>query len=289
MLKHVISLIRVKHWIKNCLIFLPAFFGGVIKEPEVLKNLLLIFLCFSFTASLVYVFNDLMDLEKDKVHPKKKNRALASGNLSVKQAYILFAAIFLIVVLLSTLLPVNVVIITAIYLIINILYSLGLKKVPILELFIVAVGFLFRIFIGGFGAEVEPSKWIVMLTFFGALYIVITKRKGELLNIEADNSRDVLKQYSLEYLNLAMIILATVSIVAYIMYTVEPDVISRFATDKIYLTSFIAIFILLRHLQQTIKFNKTESPVEYLYKDKVNLIAILVWLLVFYILIYNYK
>lgn len=286
MIKHIINLIRVKHWIKNLLIFLPAFFGGVLNEYDNLLVIILAFVFFSFVASLVYVFNDILDLDKDKLHPVKKNRALASGLLSIKTAYLIIFLIISLLVVISFLLPINVILITSIYLFINIFYSLGIKKIPILELFIVASGFVFRILVGGFASDVEPSKWLVMLTFFGALYIIISKRRGELLNAKEERGRDVLKNYSLEYLNLIMIILVTVSIMAYIMYTVEPEVILRFSTDKIYLTSFVLIFILLRHLQQTIIFNKTESPVEYFYRDKINLIAVFIWLLAFYILIY---
>lgn len=286
MIKHIINLIRVKHWIKNLLIFLPAFFGGVINEYQNLLEIGIAFLYFSFAASLVYVFNDIIDIENDKFHPEKRNRALASGVISIKTAYVLIFIIVSLLIGVSFLLPINVILVTSIYLLINVFYSLGMKKIPILELFIVAIGFVFRILIGGFASEIEPSKWIVMLTFFGALYIVISKRRGELINAKEGNGRAVLQHYSLEYLNLAMIILVAVSIMAYIMYTVEPAVIFRFTTDKIYLTSFVVIFILLRHLQQTIIFNKTESPVEYFYKDKINLMAVFIWLLIFYVLIY---
>ncbi len=286
MIKHIISLIRVKHWVKNVLVFLPAFFGGVIKDKDALAILVITFVFFSMAASLVYIFNDLLDIEKDRLHPKKKNRALASGAISKNAAIGIIAVILVVLGSVSLLLPWQVVVTTAIYLVLNIMYTLGLKQTPILELFIVASGFVFRIFIGGFAVDVEPSKWIIMLTFFAALYIILSKRRGELLNAEAVNSRAVLKHYTIDYLNLAMIVLVTISIMSYIMYTVEPAVIERFGTDKIYLTSFIVIFILLRHLQQGIIFNKTESPVEYFYRDKINLLAILIWLFTFYALIY---
>jgi len=286
MIKHIISLIRVKHWVKNVLVFLPAFFGGVIKDKDALAILVITFVFFSMAASLVYIFNDLLDIEKDRLHPEKKNRALASGAISKNAAIGIIAVILVVLGSVSLLLPWQVVVTTAIYLVLNIMYTLGLKQTPILELFIVASGFVFRIFIGGFAVDVEPSKWIIMLTFFAALYIILSKRRGELLNSEAINSRAVLKHYTIDYLNLAMIVLVTISIMSYIMYTVEPAVIERFGTDKIYLTSFIVIFILLRHLQQGIIFNKTESPVEYFYRDKINLLAILIWLFTFYALIY---
>ena len=287
MLKHIISLIRIKHWVKNVLIFLPAFFGGVIQNNYNIITLFYLFLYFSISASLVYILNDLIDVEKDKLHPQKKHRALASGAISKRSAYVLIILIILILSICSYYLPIKVVYVTCIYLVLNLLYSFYLKTIPILELFIVALGFTFRILIGGFGVEVEPSKWIIMLTFFAALYVILSKRRGEILNNEALNTRKVLSSYTEAYLTHAMIIVLSVSVLAYIMYTVEPSVIKQFSTDKIYMTSVFVILALLRHLQQTLVYNKTESPVKYLFKDKLMLIIILMWFINYYILIYN--
>ena len=287
MLKHIISLIRIKHWVKNVLIFLPAFFGGVIQNNDNIITLFYLFLYFSISASLVYILNDLIDVEKDKLHPQKKHRALASGAISKRSAYVLIILIILILSICSYYLPIKVVYVTCIYLVLNLLYSFYLKTIPILELFIVALGFTFRILIGGFGVEVEPSKWIIMLTFFAALYVILSKRRGEILNNEALNTRKVLSSYTEAYLTHAMIIVLSVSVLAYIMYTVEPSVIKQFSTDKIYMTSVFVILALLRHLQQTLVYNKTESPVKYLFKDKLMLIIILMWFINYYILIYN--
>lgn len=285
-MKNIFSLIRVKHWVKNLLIFLPAFFGGEILSSETTLLLLIIFLYFSLSASFVYVINDLIDLKKDKLHPQKKNRVLASEKISIRFAFFLLIGLFTIISIISFKLPFEVVIITGIYILINVFYSFLLKKIPILELFIISLGFVLRILIGGYGSDVEPSKWIIMLTFFISLYIILSKRRGELLNKKAKNSREVLKEYTVEYLTIAMVIMVTISIVSYMMYTLEPLVIDRFSTDKIYITSFIIMFILLRHLQQTIVFNKTESPVEYFFRDKMNFIAVLILIFTFFTLIY---
>ena len=235
----------------------------------------------------MYILNDLIDIEKDRLHPQKRHRALASGAISKKRAILLIVIIVISLSIFSFYVPVEVVYVTSIYLVLNVLYSFYLKTIPILELFIVALGFVFRILIGGFGVEVEPSKWIIMLTFFAALYIILSKRRGELLNKEALNTRKVLSAYTVEYLTHAMIIVLSVSVLAYIMYTVEPSVINQFSTDKIYMTSVFVILALLRHLQQTLVYNNTESPVKYLFKDKLMLVIILMWFINYYILIYN--
>ena len=287
MMKQIIKLIRVKHWVKNILIFLPAFFGGVIHDIKNIEILLLTFTYFSLSASLVYVVNDFIDINKDKLHPEKKKRPLASGKITKSGAIGLVIFFLLILCILSFYVPIKVVTVTGVYLIINLLYSFYLKAIPIIELFIIALGFVFRILIGGFAVVVDPSKWIIMLTFFAALYIILSKRRGEILNNEALKTREVLNHYTEAFLTNAMVVVLSISVMAYIMYTVEPSVIKQFSTDKIYITSIFVILALLRHFQQTLVYNNTESPVKYLFKDKLMLIIILLWFINYYILIYS--
>ncbi|QHI35239.1 Decaprenyl-phosphate phosphoribosyltransferase [Kordia antarctica] len=282
----VLHLLRIKHWIKNILIFFTAFFGGELLEISNLKTLAFVFIYFSFTASLVYVVNDLKDVEKDKLHPEKKNRPLASGAISKTHAYILIALITAALGIASFYVPLYVFYVTLIYFILNILYTLWLKHIAIIELFIISLGFVFRIIIGGFAVSVVPSKWIIMLTFFMALYVIIAKRRGELLHTTNNQTRKVLASYSEQYLSSAMILVLGVSIVTYIMYTIDEQIITRFNTDKIYITTIFVVLAMLRHLQQTFVHNNTESPVKYILKDKLILIIILMWLSSFYFLIY---
>lgn len=283
---HVLHLLRIKHWVKNILIFFTAFFGGELLEVSNLQMLAFVFLYFSFTASLVYIINDLKDVAKDKLHPEKKHRPLASGKISKTQAYLLIVVIAVVLGIASWYVPVYVFYITLTYFILNILYTFGLKHVAILELFIISLGFVFRILIGGFAVSVVPSKWIIMLTFFMALYVIITKRRGELLHVTNRETRKVLTSYSEQYLSSAMILVLGVSIVTYIMYTIDVEVVNRFKTDKIYITTIFVVLAMLRHLQQTLVYNNTESPVKYLLKDSLILIVILMWLSSFYFLIY---
>jgi decaprenyl-phosphate phosphoribosyltransferase len=283
---HVLHLLRIKHWIKNVLIFFTAFFGGELLEISNLKTLVFAFLYFSFTASLVYIINDLKDVEKDRLHPEKKSRPLASGVISKTQAYILIAIIIAILGIASFYVPLYVFYVTLTYFILNILYTLWLKHIAIIELFIISLGFVFRILIGGFAVSVVPSKWIIMLTFFMALYVIIAKRRGELLHTTNNQTRKVLASYSEQYLSSAMILVLGVSIVTYIMYTIDEQVITRFNTDKIYITTIFVVLAMLRHLQQTFVHNNTESPVKYILKDSLILIIILMWLSSFYFLIY---
>ncbi|WP_046755602.1 UbiA prenyltransferase family protein [Kordia jejudonensis] len=282
----LLHLLRIKHWIKNILIFFTAFFGGVLLEMSNLKILAFVFLYFSFTASLIYIINDLKDVEKDKLHPEKKNRPLASGAVSKTQAYVLIGFLLIALGIASIYVPLQVFYVTLAYFILNILYTFWLKHIAIIELFIISLGFVFRIIIGGLAVSVVASKWIIMLTFFMALYVIIAKRRGELLHSTANKTRNVLAYYSEQYLSSAMILVLGVSIVTYIMYTIDEDVISRFDTDEIYITTIFVVLAMLRHLQQTFVHNNTESPVKYILKDHLILIIILMWLSSFYFLIY---
>jgi len=279
------DLFRIKHWIKNLIVFFPAFFGGVLFNQSNLFQLSISFFYFSLAASTVYLFNDLIDYNQDKLHPKKKERPISSGKISVRNSIIILIVMYITLILGSFIIDESVIVITIIYVFMNILYTLFIKEIPIIELFIVAIGFVLRILLGAFTVEVVPSKWIIIVAFFIALYLIVTKRRGEFLNTNF-SARKVLKQYNIEFLNSLMYITLTLSLISYLMYTLEVNVSERYHSDYIYITTIFVVLILLRHLQQTIVYNKTESPIQYFYTDKINFIAIIGFLITFYFLIY---
>jgi len=279
------DLFRIKHWIKNLIVFFPAFFGGVLFNQSNLFQLSISFFYFSLAASTVYLFNDLIDYNQDKLHPKKKERPISSGKISVRNSIIILIVMYITLILGSFIIDESVIVITIIYVFMNILYTLFIKEIPIIELFIVAIGFVLRILLGAFTVQVVPSKWIIIVAFFIALYLIVTKRRGEFLNTNF-STRKVLKQYNIEFLNSLMYITLTLSLISYLMYTLEVNVSERYHSDYIYITTIFVVLILLRHLQQTIVYNKTESPIQYFYTDKINFIAIIGFLTTFYFLIY---
>ena len=236
---------------------------------------------------MVYIFNDLRDYENDKLHPSKKNRPIASGAISKGFAKIVLLILLILAASLSYFLKFGeeVLIVLGIYITSNILYSLYLKKVPIIELLIVTIGFVLRIIIGAATVSITPSKWIIIVTFFIALYLVITKRRGEFTNNKS-SSREVLKSYNLAFIDAIMYISLTASLISYLMYSVEINLSERFHTDYIYVTTVFVVIILMRHLQQTLVYGKTESPISYFYSDAINFVSIIGFLLTFYFLIY---
>lgn len=281
-----LRLIRIHQWVKNLFVFLPAFFSGRLLEIEVFKESLFAFFLFSFTASIIYIINDYNDIEKDKLHPEKKSRPLASGAIRKSAALLLLIPLLLAVVLGCYLyLDYAAVIVLASYFIMNLLYTYYLKNIPIIDVNIIGVGFVLRVLFGGFVAAILVSKWALLLTFSLALILALGKRRGELVLL-SEGPRKSLQGYTVEFLNIALTIAIAITLVSYIMYAVSEQVLLSFGSDYIYVTTLFVLMGLLRYLQQTIVFNKTESPTKFLYKDTFVQVMVLLWIASFFLIIY---
>lgn len=284
----VIKLIRVRQWVKNLFIFIPSFFAGQIFEPGAVMPLLLGFLCFSLVASSIYVLNDYRDREVDRIHPEKRNRPLASGavNLSTAWAVMMLFSIagFFISYLLD---PVFFWIIVA-YFVMNVAYSMGLKHIPIVDLFIVSFGFLLRIYGGGAIANISITHWLSVMILLLALFLIVAKRRDDiLLQMENGNClRKSSQSYNLEFINSCLTLISAVVIVAYIMYTVSPEVTERFESDNLFLTTVFVIAGMMRYLQITFVEKNSGSPTTIFVRDKFILLTIVGWIFSFYIIIY---
>lgn len=277
----MIKLLRLHQWIKNLLLFVPVFFAGKIQDIDLLMDISIAFLAYSLMASAVYILNDYFDIERDKLHPKKRFRPLASGEVSKNQAKVGFLILFFSSLIISYFIHVNLMIILSIYLIMNVLYSVRLKHEPLIDITILASGFLLRIFAGSMPFDIIVSKWLVIMIFLSAMFIGIAKRRGELILENKAVTRQSLKGYNLQFIDLTMVMMATITIVCYIMYTVSEEVVARIGSDYIYLTTFFVILGLLRYLQQTIVFESTEAPVKFFLKDRFVQVCILLWVIVF--------
>jgi 4-hydroxybenzoate polyprenyltransferase len=270
-------------------IYLPLFFGLKIFDPNMLLRTTIAFLIFSLAASAIYIFNDIYDLGEDRQHPKKKNRPIAAGLVSIKQALVLMTILLLTSLSGSYLLDINYFLLIGLYLLINICYSIKLKHIVILDVVLIAIGFVIRIFVVGVLTDVPISMWIVIMTFLTALFIALAKRREDVLINEqiGTKTRKVIDGYNIELLNSTMIIMAAVVIVSYIMYSVSIDVIQKVHTDKLYLTVLFVIIGVMKYLQLTIVENRTGSPTEVLIKNRFIQLVILSWLLSFGLLIYK--
>jgi decaprenyl-phosphate phosphoribosyltransferase len=284
----IIKLIRVKQWVKNLFLLIPIFFAGNLFDITLLKQLLLGVLAFSFVASGVYVINDYKDRELDRLHPRKKTRPLASGEVNEVTAWILMITLAVGGLSLAWYVNINFFYLLSGYLLLNIGYSLGLKNVPILDLFIVASGFLIRIHCGGLIADIPVSHWLSIMILLLALFIVLAKRRDD-LHIQSATGEVVRKasrSYNLEFINSCLTLISAVVIVAYIMYTVSPEVTVKFKSEYLYSTTIFVIAGIMRYLQITFVEQDSGSPTTILFRDKFILGTVICWIFSFYLIIY---
>jgi len=285
-LKPYLLLLRPHQWMKNGFIFLPLFFGSRLMDTHILVHTAVAFVAFCATASAVYIFNDYFDREDDRKHPRNRTRPLASGVIHPKNALILMSA--LAIAGTGTYYILNLLPLLVSYIVLNVLYTLRLKHVPILDVVLISFGFVIRIFIGSEVSQVPLSIWIVIMTFLLAMFLALSKRRSDLLIYleTGEKTRKSVDGYNTEFLNSSMVIMSSVVIVAYILYTVSPDVQAKMHTDKLYLTSFFVVLGILRYMQITLVENDTGGPTTILLHDRFLQLVLLGWLALFSWILY---
>lgn len=287
-IRSVIHLIRVRHWVKNLFLFIPSFFAGHLFKTEELLMVAIGAFAFSLVASGVYVINDYRDRFVDRLHPTKKLRPIASGEIGTVSAWLLIVVLVASGLILAASLDMVFFYLLLTYLVMNLGYSFGLKNIPILDLFIVSLGFLLRIYSGGVIADLPITQWLSIMILLLALFLIIAKRRDDIL-INAKNGcviRKSTQTYNLDFINSCITLLSAVVIVAYIMYTVSPEVTERFNSDYLFITTIFVIAGVMRYLQIIFVENKSGSPTRIFVKDKFILITIVCWTLSFYLIIY---
>ena len=296
MKSNLLKLIRPHQWLKNVFVMIPMFFGGSLVDPSDIRASVVTFFAFSFIASSVYCFNDIIDVEADRRHPVKCKRPIASGAISVRSAWALMALMFLLsvgtVCLLDTYTHViNVGLVILIYYILNILYCSKLKQYAIVDVCIIAFGFVLRVLAGGFATDIALSKWLVLMTFLLTLFLSFAKRRDDVLrmNETGEPPRKNTIRYNLTFINQAITITASVTLVCYIMYTVSPEVVNRFHSDLLYLTSVFVLLGLLRYIQITVVDKRSGDPTKMMLRDRFTQCVVLLWALTFLVLIYVIK
>lgn len=296
MKSNLLKLIRPHQWLKNVFVMIPMFFGGSLLDPSDIRASVVTFFAFSFIASSVYCFNDIIDVEADRRHPVKCKRPIASGAISVRSAWALMALMFLLsvgtVCMLDTYSHViNVGLVILIYYILNILYCSKLKQYAIVDVCIIAFGFVLRVLAGGFATDIALSKWLVLMTFLLTLFLSFAKRRDDVLrmNETGEPPRKNTIRYNLTFINQAITITASVTLVCYIMYTVSPEVVNRFHSDLLYLTSVFVLLGLLRYIQITVVDKRSGDPTKMMLRDRFTQCVVLLWALTFLVLIYVIK
>ncbi|MBI5414650.1 decaprenyl-phosphate phosphoribosyltransferase [Candidatus Peregrinibacteria bacterium] len=288
-MKDFLLLLRPHQWLKNLFIFFPAFFGLKILDGDVFLKSASAFIGFCFLASALYIFNDLHDIHEDQTHPEKKNRPLAAGKVSKEAAKVGSSFLIILGFMIFAFGETSALWLAVLYVCINILYTLWLKHISIIDVVIIASGFVIRIFVGSFVTGIPLSMWIVLMTFLFALFIALAKRHDDVrIFLESgQKTRKSVDGYNLEFLNFSLAMLATISVVSYIMYTTSPEVISRLHSDKLYLTSGFVILGFMRYMQLTLVEKKSHSPTEVLLKDNFIQFCVLGWGICLFFLLYE--
>jgi len=289
-MQNLLQLLRPHQWLKNLFIFSPLFFSKEFTSLLLVEKTLWSFIAFCFIASAVYCFNDILDIEADRLHPKKRNRPLVSGAVSKKAGIFLMVTCLVIgfsIFLIAQIAPI-VIFLAIFYVLMNIAYSAWLKQKALIDVIVISLGFVIRIFVGGLTTDIWISHWIVLMTFLLALFLAFAKRRDDYLiyNQTGMTVRKNIIGYNFEFLNAALVISATITIVAYIMYAVSSEVINRMGSDKIYVTVLFVLIGILRYLQLTLVYKKTGSPTKILVKDRYIQLCILCWIIAFGFIIY---
>lgn len=292
MIKSILRLTRPKQWIKNMFVFIPMFFGGELFDLHSVWLAVLTFFAFSLVASSIYCYNDIVDIDADRNHPVKCLRPIASGEVSIRLSYILMTLTFCLGMGVLLLLPPEVMsqvmAVIVFYYVLNLAYCSKLKQFAILDVCIVAFGFVLRILAGGFACELALSNWIVIMTFLLTLFMSFAKRRDDVLrmNSTGEAPRKNTVRYNLTFINQAITITASVTLVCYIMYCVSPEVSERFDTPYLYLTFVFVLLGLLRYIQIAVVDEKSGDPTKIILRDHFSQIIVVAWLLSFLLMIY---
>ena len=281
-MKKYLKLMRIKHYLKNILIFLPLIFGQALLDSNKLLMCVIGFISFCLMSSCVYIINDLKDVEKDKKHPIKCKRPIASGEISKRSSKILAVLLFAISIVLNILIyflsnDIKKVIFSVslelLYFIINICYSFGLKNYPIIDVVILVFGFVDRILYGSVLTDIAISKWLYLTVISGSFYMGFGKRRNEIIK-QGDTSRDVLKRYPKEFLDKFMYVCVTLTIVFYSLWCVDENTISRIGNGYVSATIPIIMVILMKYSLDIENDNSYGDPVDVVFHDKI-LIALI--------------
>ncbi|MFA6468965.1 MAG: decaprenyl-phosphate phosphoribosyltransferase [Bacteroidota bacterium] len=284
-----IRLLRPAQWLKNSFVFTPLIFSKHLFDQDYLFNAALAFFAFSCASSLIYIVNDIVDRDADKLHPEKKKRPIASGEISISIAIIMAmfsgAAAFVI----SLFLPNEFAYAMLLYVVIQFAYSFHLKHIVILDLFIIATGFMLRVFSGALAIQVDISHWLVITTLFLSLFLAASKRRAELMMIKKQNfetKRRVLQEYSIPFLDSLLLITTTGMAISYSLYTMAERTIEVFRSEYLIFTTVFVLFGIFRYLFLVLVKEQGENPTAILTNDTPTAINLFFWLITCIMIIY---
>lgn len=290
-MRNIIKLTRPYQWVKNAFIFMPLFFGGAFTDMKALTHAVIAFFAYSFAASAIYCYNDIIDVEDDRRHSVKCKRPIASGAVSVAMGYVIMGIMMCLSALMVSLLGNEcwkLAGVVGFYFVLEIAYCRVLKRYAIVDVCVLAFGFVLRILAGSAATGIIASQWLVLMTFLLTLLLAFAKRRDDVLKMETTGEapRHNTHRYNMSFINQSITVTASVTLVCYIMYTMSPEVTSRTNFSYVYLTTIFVILGLLRYMQRTLVDQKTGDPSKLLYEDRFLQIVIAMWLLAYVLIIY---
>jgi 4-hydroxybenzoate polyprenyltransferase len=286
----LLRLIRPKQWLKNLFVFAPLIFARELFTLEADLIALRAILAFCFTASAIYIINDIADAEADRAHPEKRHRPIASGEVTPRQALFLLSVLIILTILIVDGMDPRFITILGAYFVFNLAYSFGLKEVLLLDVFIVAAGFMFRVLGGAYAINVRVSSLLVLCSLFISLFLGFAKRRGELAIApvpEGGAGRKVLRLYSASFIDQLLTIVAAGTVISYALYTVAPRTIATFGTEKLIYTTVFVLYGVFRYIYLVQTTPKVENPTNAVTSDVPIILTGLLWVLSCVVLIYS--
>lgn len=280
------KLLRVKHYIKNLLVFLPSLFNGTFFNSYQIRQSVLGFAAFCCASSVVYIINDLKDLEKDKNHPVKCKRPLAAGIISIQQAYITLAIMLGCVVFLAFFLPPFSIIYPLLYLLLNLAYSIRLKNEPLIDVTILSSGFLLRVLYGGSINGIIISNWLFLTVFTMAMFFSLGKRRNEMRLNNGVNTRMVLKKYPVAFLDKGMYLCLALGNVFYALWSMDSTTEMRYNSFPMVYSFPVVLLITLRYCL-LLEGESDGDPVEVILHDKLLLFLCALYVVVLFFVRYT--
>jgi len=288
MILHMLESMRPKQWIKNGFVFTALIFSKNIFLPEMTLRVTAAFLAFCLISGIVYIINDVFDLERDRIHPTKKERPIASGRLSV-QAALSFALTLLIVTLAAALyFSPRLCVMLSLYFLLNVAYSKKLKEIVLVDVFSIAAGFVIRVLSGAIVIDVFISSWLIICTILLALFLAFSKRRHEILVLEgfAVDHRKILSEYSTPFLDQMISVVTASTVVSYALYTMSAETVAKFNTEKLIFTVPFVLYGIFRYLYLVHQRDGGGNPTIHLFTDIPLILNILLWISVASIIIY---
>lgn len=293
--RQIITLIRPHQLVKNIFVFTPLFFDRHVTDWHYVWPCLVAFIAFCLAASGIYCFNDIHDADADRQHPVKCMRPVASGAVSKQTAYVTMSIVWILAIMLvawaciySGRIRIGMIGTLLLYVVMNVAYCIKLKQIALLDVFMIAIGFVLRVAAGGMATGIILSHWIVLTTFLLTLFLAVAKRRDDAAIYETTGikARKNVECYNMDFLNQSIGVLGSVTIVCYILYTVSDEVVERMGSHYLYVTSVFVLAGIMRYMQITLVDRKSGNPTKVLLRDHFIHVCIIGWISAFTIILY---